>query len=280
MIKSVLTILIASNLLQQSTSQNCSFVDDLTLTLQTQNGAVRGKCENVAVSYAAATTTSADVLVWQSIPYAEPPVGKNRFRPPVPLKGPWNGVLDGRVQPKACLQLTLFNTNNQRSAEDCLFLNIYAERNAYMSRFTALKPILVFIHGGAFVFGSSSDYDGRTVASLAGVIVVTIQYRLNALGALHLADTYATGNQGLLDTQLALKWISENARSFGGDNAKITISGHSAGAWITGYHLYMRPSWSFFRNARLQSGGPTGTSNKFSLFERVFIICLLNSIIC
>jgi len=72
MIKSFLTILIASNLLQQSTSQNCSFVDDLTLTLQTQNGAVRGKCENVAVSYAAATTTSADVLVWQSIPYAYP----------------------------------------------------------------------------------------------------------------------------------------------------------------------------------------------------------------
>ena len=98
---------------------------------------------------------------------------------------------------------------------------------------------------------------------MAGVIVVTIQYRLNALGSLHMADTYATGNQGLLDAQLALKWISENARQFGGDSAKITISGESAGAWITGYQLYMRPSWSYFRNAILQSGGPTGKSKEF-----------------
>jgi hypothetical protein len=137
MIKSILTILIAINLLQPSTSQACSFVDDFTLTLLTQNGPIRGKCETISVSYATATTTSADVLVWQAIPYAEPPVGKNRFRPPVPLKGPWNGILDGRAAPKACLQRQpgLFGSDiNGQSSEDCLYLNIYAERNAYINR--------------------------------------------------------------------------------------------------------------------------------------------------
>lgn len=95
------------------------------------------------------------------------------------------------------------------------------------------------------------------------IIVVTINYRLNALGFLHLSgESDASGNQALLDQYTALKWISENAATFGGDSSKITISGESAGAWSVGYQLFMPASWGYFRNAIMQSGGPTGVSKK------------------
>ena len=90
--------------------------------------------------------------------------------------------------------------------------------------------------------------------------VITINYRLNALGFMHLADTDATGNQGLHDSTTALKWIYKNAINFGGDNTRITISGESAGAWSVGYHLFLKESWPYFRNGIMQSGGPTGIS--------------------
>ena len=145
-------------------------------------------------------------------------------------------------------------------SEDCLYLNIYVQKSSYLNRSRALKPVLVYIHGGAFLDGSSYDFDGSTVAAMADIVVVTVQYRLNALGFLHAAGTYATGNQGLLDNQMALRWVAENARSFGGDSAKVTVSGESAGAWTVGFLLFMPASWPYFRNAILQSGGVTGIS--------------------
>ena len=109
--------------------------------------------------------------------------------------------------------------------------------------------------------GSSSDYRPLTVVATQDIIVVTLNYRLGALGFLHLAgEADASGNQGLLDQNLALKWIFENAATFGGDKTKITISGENAGAWSVGYHLFMPISWPFFRNGIMQSGGPTGIS--------------------
>ena len=96
---------------------------------------------------------------------------------------------------------------------------------------------------------------------MSDIVVVTINYRLDALGFLHVGgENDAKGNQALLDTTLALKWISENAQKFGGDNTKITISGESAGAWSVGFMLFYPKSWPYFRNAILQSGGPTGIS--------------------
>ena len=128
-----------------------------------------------------------------------------------------------------------------------------------------MKPILVFIHGGSFVYGTSSLYDGSTIVSMTDIIVVTLNYRLNALGFLHVANTDVTGNFGILDQSLAMKWIYENAMYFGGDKSKITISGESSGAWSVGFHLFYPKSWPYFRNAILQSGGPTGVSKYMHL---------------
>ncbi len=262
MLKLAVTVLVAICLFHTSSSQSCSSIDQETLILETFNGKIRGQCVNAPVKYADKYQTSADVLIWQSVPYAEPPVGVNRFRAPVPA-GQWDNlildgdnILDGTKPPNSCLQL-----NRNDTSEDCLYLNIYVEKNTYLNRKNELKPILVWIHGGGFVLGSGSDYDGRTIVSMSDVIVVTINYRLDALGFLHVAGTYVTGNQGLLDTSLALKWIAENAKFFGGDNKKITISGESAGGWNVGFQLFMPQSWPFFRNAIMQSGGITGISN-------------------
>jgi carboxylesterase type B len=105
------------------------------------------------------------------------------------------------------------------------------------------------------------DWAGGVIAGTQDIIVITINYRLNALGFLHLkGEADASGNQGLLDQNMALKWIFENAATFGGDKDKITIGGQSAGAWSVGYHLFMPSSWSYFRNGILQSGGPTTIS--------------------
>lgn len=269
MLKLALVICIAINILHLSSSQSCSSVDQATLTLSTLNGQILGQCVNGPVKYAENYNTSTDVFIWQSVPYAEPPIGKNRFRHPVPIDGQWNGILDGRNPSKSCLQLDdPFN----RTSEDCLYLNIYVEKNTYINRNQELKPILVFIHGGGFTQGAGHFYNGTTVVSMSDVIVVTINYRLSALGFLHVAGTDVTGNQGLLDTSLALRWISDNARAFGGDNTKITISGESAGAWNVGFQLFIPASWPYFRNAIMQSGGVTGISNiDFKGFHIQFI---------
>ena len=257
MLKLAVTVLVAICLFLTSCSQSCSSIDQETLILETFNGKIRGQCVNAPVKYADKYQTSADVLIWQSVPYAEPPVGVNRFRAPVPA-GQWSSILDGTKPPKSCLQM-MDPINN--TSEDCLYLNIYVKKEFYLNRNSELKPIMVFIHGGGFGIGSSSRSSGAAVASIADIIMITINYRLNALGFLHVAGTNVTGNQGLLDTSLALKWIAENAKFFGGDNTKITISGEGAGGMNVGFQLFMPQSWPFFRNAIMQSGGITGKSN-------------------
>ncbi len=117
-------------------------------------------------------------------------------------------------------------------------------------------PIFVWIHGGAFTMGTASYYDGSRIAIMANMIVVTINYRLGALGFMYVNGTDAQGNQALRDQNLALKWIYNNAARFGGDNQRITIGGESAGSWSVGYHLIYKDSWPYFRNAILQSGNP------------------------
>lgn len=131
-----------------------------------------------------------------------------------------------------------------------------------MNRQKELKSVMVWIHGGAFVSGylSTPNSEPSTLVASSDVIVVTINYRLGALGFMHLADSKATGNAGFLDQKLAMEWVHANIKFFGGDNNKITLFGESAGAWSAGFHLFHEPSWPYFRNVIMQSGGPTGTS--------------------
>ena len=160
--------------------------------LQTLNGKISGACKSTPVYYTNDITIT-DVLTWKKVPFAEPPINENRFKAPVPVKS-WPGVLDGSVFSNACLQ---YDTDEQSSSEDCLYLNIFVKANSYLNKNVTLKPILVFIHGGALVSGSSSLYEPSTLVALGDIIVVTINYRLHALGFFHAAGTDATGNQGI-----------------------------------------------------------------------------------
>lgn len=239
------------------------------LILKTFDGKIRGECWNTYVQYSKDSSKEIEVLTWLSIPYAEPPINENRFKRTIPVK-PWENIIDGTNNPKYCLQYDEDdgdNTTNESdyemddtNSEDCLYLNIYIQSTSYSNRKKSLKPILVFIHGGSYVNGDGASYEPSTIVAMSDIIVITINYRLNALGFMHLAGTDATGNQGLHDSTTALKWIHKNAVTFGGDKSKITISGESAGAWSVGYHLFLKESWPYFRNGIMQSGGPTGIS--------------------
>ena len=220
--------------------------------LDTLNGKIRGECYNISVNYANETKTYSNVMNWLSVPYAEPPIKENRFKNPVPKKN-WENVIDGTTWPKACTQRF-----SSTSKEDCLFLNIFVKQDIFVNRNKSLVPILFFIHGGGLVGGETAMdyYESSTLAAYGDIIVVTIQYRLDLFGFLHLTDSLAKGNQGFLDQNLALKWVFENADRFGGDRTRITICGESSGAASVGYHLIYEKSWPYFRNAIMESGGP------------------------
>ncbi len=167
-----------------------------------------------------------DVVQFRGIPYAAPPVGKLRWRAPVAPPA-WTGTRDASAYGPACEQQLAFYP----VSEDCLTLNIFAPAKATA---TSNLPVMVWIHGGGFVFGSGRDWDGSALVR-HGVIVVTINYRLGYFGFLaHPALTaisrrHVSGNYGLLDQQAAFAWVRRNIAGFGGAPKRITIFGESAG---------------------------------------------------
>ena len=180
------------------------------------------------------------IRVFKGIPYALPPVGARRWRPPGPMPR-WQGVRPASEYGPACVQPPpMLSGTYARSpmplSEDCLTLNIWAPENARGA------PVLFWIHGGALVGGSSREemYDGRRLAE-RGIIVVSINYRLGVLGWLAHPELSAespqrlSGNYGLLDQIEALKWVRRNIGAFGGDPEKVTIAGESAGGFSVIY---------------------------------------------
>jgi para-nitrobenzyl esterase len=207
-------------------------------------------------------TDDGQVRVWKGVRYAAPPVGDLRWRAPVPPR-PWSEVADalefGAVspQPKSPIPMGA----GTRSAEDCLFLNVWTPSG--LSGGDG-KPVMVWVHGGAYIFGSGSQplYDGRALASGGDVIVVTINYRMGVLGFLELSSYAGDGvrfdsNVALRDVLLALRWVQNNIAAFGGDADNVTLFGESAGGGIVTTLLTVSAANGLFARAIAQSSPVT-----------------------
>ncbi len=224
------------------------------------------------------------VDAYLGIPYAEPPIGANRWQAPVPA-APHDGVLKATAFGPVCPQVEP-SPKKVAQSEDCLSLNVWTPRTGTSGAEPAL-PVMVYIHGGSFVDSASSlpIFDGRFLAASERVVVVTINYRLGALGFLAGIDGL-TGNYGFLDQQLALRWVQDNIARFGGDPEKVTLFGQSAGAMSVGLHLVAPGSRDLFRAAIMESnpyGIPFKTPDVAGRFAELFRLklgCLFNSLAC
>ncbi|CAG9865380.1 unnamed protein product [Phyllotreta striolata] len=199
-----------------------------------------------------------DFFAWQEIPYAAPPVNANRFRPPKePL--PWRGtVRNATKNTKVCMQYkpTALTPvpDDLTMSEDCLFLNVYSPVRSDPNE---LMPILFFIHGGGFFYGSGAMqyYDPKYLMDY-GVIVVTINYRLGPLGFLTTQNPTLPANNGLRDQLQALKWTIKNICAFGGDPNNITVMGESAGSTSAGFMQLSPLTKGMVQGYIMDSGSP------------------------
>ncbi len=203
------------------------------------------------------------------IPFASPPIGDLRWRPPEPAE-PWGTPLDATEFSAACPQLGSTTSPEPSENEDCLYLNVWAPEPAPEGPL----PVMIWFHGGSNISGSTADdipflqpptlfYDGRGLVEEANVVVVTANYRLGVMGFFaHEALSAesrdgASGNQGLLDQRLAMQWVATNIAAFGGDPSNVTIFGESAGAFDVCFHMTSEGSRGLFHRALGQSGGCT-----------------------
>ncbi|KAL3880519.1 hypothetical protein ACJMK2_032753 [Sinanodonta woodiana] len=198
-----------------------------------------------------------NIGIFQGIPYAEPPTANLRFSHPVPKRS-WKPRQLMATRPShACpqplwfLRQYSFGPDYNNTSEDCLYLNVYAPNIDHVA--TNKYPVMVWIHGGSYKYGSGSEYDGRILA-MFGVVVVTMNYRLGALGFLSTDDHIAPGNYGLHDQLLALRWVQSNIAQFGGDHNRVTIFGQSAGGGSVSLHMFSPKATGLFRGIIAQSG--------------------------
>lgn len=200
-----------------------------------------------------------DIFIFRGIPYAKPPIGPLRWRMPEPLE-PWSGLRDatkfGPICPQAPTQIeTLMGGSLGAQSEDCLYLNVWTPGCDGGNR-----PVMFWIHGGAFVIGAGSQgiYNGAHLAA-RDCVVVTINYRLGAFGFVDLRDATdgrlpGTGAEGIADQFLALHWVKQNIAAFGGNPGNITIFGESAGAMSVATLLSIPAARGLFQKAIVQSG--------------------------
>ena len=203
-------------------------------------------------------TTDGRLQVFKGIPYALPPTGEMRWKPPLPMKK-WKGTREATQFGAACIQPkgkpdSIYFWTLPKTSEDCLYLNVWAPANAKKA------PVFFWIHGGALSGGSGGEplYDGAKLAE-RGIVVVTLNYRLGPLGFLvHPALSAESrrnisGNYGLLDQIRALEWVKGNIGAFGGDPANVTIAGESAGALSVMYLMAAPAARGLFAKAITQS---------------------------
>ncbi|XP_031828014.2 carboxylic ester hydrolase-like [Nomia melanderi] len=216
-----------------------------TKVVYTNSGPVRGIIKKTVWN-------SVEYSAFLGIPYALPPVKDLRFKPPVPAQ-PWDEVFDAVQEGSVCPQIDFFYPTYM-GVEDCLYLNVYT--TGYGSR-TKLKPVMVWIYGGAYSsgYGNSSLY-GPDFFLEEGVVFVSFNYRVGVLGFLSLDHPDALGNAGLKDQNLVLQWVRDNIAAFGGNPYQVTIFGESAGGGSVGFHILSEKSKGLFHRSISMSGTP------------------------
>ncbi len=221
--------------------------------VKTVNGAIEGTGPQAS-----------GVREFKGIPFAEPPTGELRWAPPQALKN-WSGVRKADRFGARCMQQPLFGDMNFRSngmSEDCLFLNVWTPAKTGQEKL----PVLVYFFGGGFQAGDGSEprYDGESMAG-KGIVAVTVNYRLGVFGFLAHPELtkssphHASGNYALLDQNAALAWVKSNIAAFGGDPARVTIAGESAGSMAVSAQMASPLSKGLFAGAIGESGSILGT---------------------
>jgi len=224
--------------------------DGTAVVVPTTHGALRGHWNHGVARFA-------------GVPFAAPPVGELRFRPPQPAQS-WDGERDasafGHISPQnPSLMDALFGGESEAWSEDCLYLNVWTSEPAAAASDTGGRPVMVWIHGGGFEMGSGSSplYHGESFAD-EGVVLVTVNYRLGSVGFLELGHLdpaeVGSGNVGMLDQVAALEWVRDNIAAFGGDPSNVTVFGESAGAMSIGLLLSMPRARGLFHKAIAESG--------------------------
>jgi para-nitrobenzyl esterase len=212
------------------------------------------------------------VRAFKGIPFAAPPVGELRWKAPQPA-AKWDGVRKAETFGPACMQRAVFGDMEFRSkgtSEDCLYLNVWTPATSGGEKL----PVLVYFFGGGLIAGDGSElrYDGESMAR-RGIVSVTINYRLNVFGFMAHpelsaeAPYKASGNYGYLDQRAALQWVRQNIAAFGGDPARVTIAGESAGARSAAAQVVSPLSKGLFMQAILQSGSVVTATDPLPLAE-------------
>ncbi|XP_021713257.1 esterase B1 [Aedes aegypti] len=211
----------------------------------TRMGALEGRVQKVKGG------GRGEFFAFKGIRYGQPPVGKLRFKAPLPAQ-PWKGIKSAMREASVCPHRSMI-LDNFKGNEDCLFLNVYTP-DLPIGDFNPNLPVMVWLHGGAFSFGSGNSFlYGPDYLVPEGIVLVTFNYRLGPLGFLSVGKD-ASGNAGIKDQVLALKWVRENIAAFGGNPKDVTIFGQSAGS-VSVHLLMMSPlAKGLFHKAIAQSG--------------------------
>jgi len=208
-------------------------------------------------------TISDGVRAFKGVPFAAPPVGTLRWKPPQPVQ-PWSGVRAAREFGNRAMQLPLFADMVFRSpgvSEDCLYLNVWTPLAPTQKKL----PVLVYFHGGGLAAGDGSEprYDGAAMAR-QGIVALTVNYRLGVFGFLAHPELSAegpmraSGNYGLMDQAAALRWVQRNIAAFGGDPSQVTIAGESAGSYSVSAQMINPQARGLFARAIGESGSVLG----------------------
>jgi para-nitrobenzyl esterase len=254
------------------------FIALATMTAVPLAGALTGPVAVTGGQVAGVPGSDPSVMVFKGIPFAAPPVGDLRWRAPQPIAA-WRGIRNADQFGNSCIQTVVrerkpwtyeFMTHNSIS-EDCLYLNVWTAAGRPEER----RPVYVFIYGGGNTEGSTAVpvYDGGTLAR-KGIVVVTVNYRLGLFGFFTHPEltretaNRASGNYGILDLIAALKWVRDNIAAFGGDPAKVTVGGQSAGAANTHVLTASPLATGLFRGAIAESGSTIARGPNRKLAEQ------------